>query len=95
MDRHVFKPGDMAVITSCQIDPRVVGMYCLVDSHPYPQPVRSPKGVIRNISCVNVTIGHPTIKHANVLCLQYVPPEEWPESVFKERELNTPVGELV
>lgn len=93
MATHIFKPGDMAVITACAIDPSVIGMQCIVESNEYAQKICRPGGSIYTIIAVDITIPHPTIKVANVLCIRYLPPEEWPESVFKERELNTPVGE--
>lgn len=95
MATHIFKAGDMAVIIACAIDPSVIGMQCIVESSEYAQQIRRPNGDITNIIAVDVTVPHPTIKYANVLCLRYLPPEEWPKSVFRERELLTPTGELV
>ncbi len=36
---------------------------------------------------VDITISVPGILRADIQCLKYVPPENWPESVFKVREL--------
>ncbi len=84
---HIFKPGDMALITVCASDPRAVGMVCIVETHPYEQMMRRPDKTTYSIVCVDITIGHPTLKAANIDCLQYIPPEEWPKSEYKQRKL--------
>jgi len=79
---HVFKPGDMAIVITCINCPEAVGLYCIVESHPYEMGLPT-----RYITIVDITVGHPTLKFANITCLKYVPPEEWPESKYKQREL--------
>ena len=83
MDNHIFKPGDMAEVIAGapfgrQVDCR--GLYCLVESHPYTHPNYP-------IIAVDITISVPGILRADIQCLKYIPPEEWPESVFKVHEL--------
>lgn len=79
---HIFKPGDMARLVNALTVPEAEGMYCIVESHPYVLPLPH-----RTITVVEITIGHPSLKRANVNCLKYVPPDEWPESKYKVREL--------
>ena len=83
MDNHTFKPGDMAEVVAGkpfgeQIDCR--GLTCIVESHPYPHPSYP-------IITVDITISVPKIHRADIRCLKYIPPNEWPEAVFKERKL--------
>jgi len=80
---HIFKPGDMALIVAGvpihkQLECR--GLFCIVESHPYAHPDYP-------ITAVDITIAVQGIERADVQCLKYVPPDEWPESVFKQREL--------
>ena len=82
MSRHIFRPGDMAIIINCIAAPIVIGLHCIVESEEH-----TLKLIFRNITAVDITVAHPFIKKANITCLQFVPPEEWPESVFKVREL--------
>ena len=84
MDNHIFKPGDMALITngrrSVPKQVNCIGLTCIVESHPYTHPGFP-------ITTVNITVGAPGIKRADVQCLKYIPPDEWPKSEFKAREL--------
>ncbi len=84
MDSHIFKPGDMALITggkpSVPKQANCLGLTCIVESHPYLHPDFP-------ITAVNITIGVPGIERADVRCLKYIPPDEWPESKYKVREL--------
>lgn len=95
---HIFKPGDMALIITCCVFPELVGKHCIVDSHPYTLGMRSLEtGKPYDITAVDVTTSHPQICKSNIVCLQYVPPDEWP-SVFKVKELvpienKEPLGE--
>ncbi len=79
---HTFKPGDMAKLINALTVPEAEGMYCIVESNEYELVMPH-----RTIIVVEITIGHPSVKRANVNCLKYIPPEEWPESEFKQREL--------
>ena len=84
---HSFKPGDMAEIREGVVPKTIVGMPCIVETLPYTHTVFRYDGSPYEISCVDITVGHPNITKANVLCLKYIPPEEWPKSEFKQREL--------
>ena len=83
MDNHIFKPGDMAEIVNGvprKTQGSCIGKTCIVESHPYHH-------FVLRITVVDITVAVPGILRADVRCLKYIPPDEWPESVFKVREL--------
>ena len=72
---HVFKPGDMAIIvrgrpSEKQLD--CVGLTCIVESYSYMDPILA-------ITIVDISVAAPGIVHADIRCLKYIPPDEWPE----------------
>ena len=76
----------MALVIVAYKNPDAVGLYCIVESHPYQlgPPWNEKWGPL---SVVDITIALPKCAFAAIDCLQYVPPKEWPESEYKVREL--------
>ncbi len=68
---HVFKPGDMALISHC-VQTACNGLQCIVESYPYSHPTL-------DMPVVDITVSVPSITRSDIRCLKYIPPEEWPE----------------